>query len=502
MRDSEGNAKGSLLTYLDRCVNPMGHRHLKRWLSTPLGEIGAINERLNAVQFLRDNQSLRDDCQRVLKSLPDLERLISSLHAYSIKKEKTEVMYGQQEQRKLSQFVQVLDGLVRALDIPIRIASQHGLSRQAFQSQELALCTVQFPRYDEVVAEFQSYAEDWAKAKADGYVTPTRGKIAAYDKACDDEAEAQARLAEYLEAQREELKCREVKFLHVNRDRFTLEIPARIKPGHDYLVVSGTAKAKRYYTRELKEELLPLLEDAELNKERIEKDSTRLIYGKFTSYQVAWKRAIEAVATLDCLCSLASVSAEQMADGLTCRPDFVPFDEARGPLLELKGCIHPVLAKHMPAGKGKTFIPNDIALGCGGCPAPIVLLSGANMGGHSTLCLAFLLTRSVRDLPSPRFCLCVPRQVYAAAPGVHCGDPRAVGLLRARYGGSSHPRRSHLHPLRSRRPPHGRTVHGPPSLRHPSLYTPHSAVPPTHWLTCPSPSSLLLCVPSVLGGDE
>jgi DNA mismatch repair protein MSH6 len=380
MRDSEGSAKGSLLTYLDRCVNPMGHRQLKRWLSSPLADISAIKDRLNAVQYLRDDQPLREECQRLLRGLPDLERLISSLHAYSIKKEKTEVMYGQQEQRKLSQFVLVLDGLSKALEIVTRIFSQ-GYSREAFQSQELALCTVQFPRYDDVITEFKGFAEDWVKAKADGYITPKSGFIAAYDTACEAEKAAQDQLAQYLEEQREELRCPEVKFLHVNRDRFTLEIPARVRVSHDYTVVSGTAKVKRYYTPELKDNLLPTLEDAELNKEKIEKDATRLIYGKFVSYQVAWKRAIQAIASLDCLCSLASVSAEQRADGVTCRPDFIPFDEAKGPQLELKNCIHPVLAKHMPAGKGKTFIPNDIALGCGDCSAPIVLLSGANMGG-------------------------------------------------------------------------------------------------------------------------
>ena len=379
MRDSEGNQKGSLLTYLDRCVNPMGKRQIKRWLSSPLGELNAINDRLKAVEFLRDNPALRQECQSLLRSLPDLERLISTIHAYSIKKEKTEVMYGQQEQRKLTQFVQVMDGLERALDIPTRVFARYDVDSDL--SVELSLCSVQFPHYDEVIQEFRGYAEDWAQAKVDGFVTPKPGMIPAYDEACEAETAAQEELQRYLEEQRDELRCKDIKFVNVNRDRFTLEIPTRIRLSHDYTVVTGTAKLKRYYTTELKERLIPALEDAELEKERIEKDATRLIYGKFVSFSVAWKRALQAIATLDCLCALAVVSAEQMADGLTCRPEFIPLSEDKAPLLELRQCVHPVLAKNMPAGKGRSFIPNDIALGCAECPASIVLLSGANMGG-------------------------------------------------------------------------------------------------------------------------
>ena len=461
MRDSEGGDRGSLLSYVDRCVSAMGHRLMKRWVSCPLGEVTAINDRLNAVQLLRDDDALRSACRQLLKELPDLERLMSSLHAYSLKKEKTEVMYGQQEQRKLAQMLQVLDGLDRAAEVRDRVFAR--VSRDSLNSVELAHCTLQFPNYADIVSEFRNVTDDWTQAvKQDGFITPRAGVVPAYDEACAAEQAAVEQLEAYLEEQREELRLRDLKYVHPNRDRYLLEVPVSRKVSSDYTVVSGTAKIKRYTTRALKEELLPALEQAELDKEKIGKDVTRMIYGKLASYNATWKRTVSALATLDCLCALAVVSADQNAQGVTCRPTFVPFDEGKGAQLELRQAIHPVLAANMPPGKGSTFIPNDTVLGCAECPAPIVLLSGPNMGGKVNLNTCHAITQPslqhTRHRPSPDSLLSAVSSSpaaaaeYAAASGVHRGDPGAAGLLRAGRGGASDAGGSDLHALRCGRP--------------------------------------------------
>ncbi len=53
----------------------MGSRALRRWLQQPLLNGNEICDRQDAIQELVDNGSLRQDLQRLLKQIYDLERL-------------------------------------------------------------------------------------------------------------------------------------------------------------------------------------------------------------------------------------------------------------------------------------------------------------------------------------------------------------------------------------------------------------------------------------------
>jgi DNA mismatch repair protein MSH6 len=63
-----------------------------------------------------------------------------------------------------------------------------------------------------------------------------------------------------------------------------------------------------------------------------------------------------------------------------CRPTFVvDVPEGTTPVLEVEELRHPCITPRV----ADTFIPNDIRIG--GAHAPVVLLTGPNMGGKSTL---------------------------------------------------------------------------------------------------------------------
>lgn len=74
--DNFGRNAGTLLQRIDHCSTAFGRRLLKQWISAPLCSPAAIDDRLNAVGDLIDNQSLLSEVKDVLKTLPDLERLI------------------------------------------------------------------------------------------------------------------------------------------------------------------------------------------------------------------------------------------------------------------------------------------------------------------------------------------------------------------------------------------------------------------------------------------
>ncbi len=69
----------SLLGVIDRTVTPMGARLLRRWLQMPLKDPKAINERLDIVEHFFRHPDRREDVLEHLKTIGDLERLVSKV---------------------------------------------------------------------------------------------------------------------------------------------------------------------------------------------------------------------------------------------------------------------------------------------------------------------------------------------------------------------------------------------------------------------------------------
>ena len=71
--------KGTLLWVLDKTSTSMGGRLLRRWLNDPLIDVNRINERLEAVQELKEDIILRGDIIDSLKKVYDIERLAGKI---------------------------------------------------------------------------------------------------------------------------------------------------------------------------------------------------------------------------------------------------------------------------------------------------------------------------------------------------------------------------------------------------------------------------------------
>ena len=71
--------KGTLLWVLDKTSTSMGGRLLRRWISDPLIEVKEINERLDAVEELKNDIILRGEITESLKGVYDIERLAGKI---------------------------------------------------------------------------------------------------------------------------------------------------------------------------------------------------------------------------------------------------------------------------------------------------------------------------------------------------------------------------------------------------------------------------------------
>lgn len=75
----DGSKMGSLFWVLDRTRTSMGARALRKAIDEPFSRIGDINERLDAVEELFKNASMREELGEALSSIHDVERLCNRI---------------------------------------------------------------------------------------------------------------------------------------------------------------------------------------------------------------------------------------------------------------------------------------------------------------------------------------------------------------------------------------------------------------------------------------
>lgn len=81
----DGSDEGTVIKLLNQCVTPFGKRLFKQWLCHPLRNTSDIVERQDAVEELMAYVDVQEMIATNFKTLPDLERLISRIHAGSCK---------------------------------------------------------------------------------------------------------------------------------------------------------------------------------------------------------------------------------------------------------------------------------------------------------------------------------------------------------------------------------------------------------------------------------
>ena len=75
----EKQKRGSLLWVLDKTKTAMGARLLRSYVEQPLIEKNDINDRLDAIEELNNNLTLREEIREYLNPIYDLERLIGRI---------------------------------------------------------------------------------------------------------------------------------------------------------------------------------------------------------------------------------------------------------------------------------------------------------------------------------------------------------------------------------------------------------------------------------------
>lgn len=344
----EKQKRGSLLWVLDKTRTAMGARAIRGWLEQPLIHAEEIEERLQAVEELKNNAISREELREYLNPIYDLERLISR------------ITYKSANPRDLLAFGSSLSMLPHV--------------RYLLQGFEAPLLKKTLDELDalEDLAELigRAITEEPPLAMKEGGILKT-GYNEEVDKLREARTKGKTWIAQLEAKERENTGIKTLKIKYNKVFGYYIEVTNANKtmvPEH-YTRKQTLANAERYIIPELKE-----LEDMILGAEdRL----TSLEYELFCEVRDAAgaevsriQKTAKAVARLDVLASLALVAE---------RNNFVRPNINEKGTIDIKEGRHPVVEKMI---EGDMFIPNDTYLDNG--KNRISIITGPNMAGKST----------------------------------------------------------------------------------------------------------------------
>ncbi len=338
--------RGSLLGVLDRTVTAMGGRLLRQWISRPLLDINRLERRLDLVEALFVDGTLRAQVREALRGVADLERLTAR------------VSTGSANPRELLSLKQTL------ATIPTLRGYLIGQA-QALRDLAYALDPL------EDIADLISRAlvdDPPATLSAVGLIRP--GYSPELDALVQASADARAYINSLEAVERERTGIKSLKVGYNKIFGYYIEVTkanADMVPA-DYIRKQTLVNAERYITPEMKEVEVRLL-NAEEEIHALEVRLYRDLLQQIAAYGESLRRTAHALARLDVCASLAEVAARNAY----VRPRLTTED-----VLEIRGGRHPVV-EHLL--QGERFVPNDTSFANG---KRLHIITGPNMSGKST----------------------------------------------------------------------------------------------------------------------
>jgi DNA mismatch repair protein MSH3 len=381
LRNSDdGKEKGSLLWLMDRTLTKAGSRLVRRWVSRPLRDVGAIKERLDAVEELVNNSNneskVLDALPGVLKELPDLERILgrvfyqtssptefllllevfrnlylklglqADLDAVAV------ALYGSGEADGKDQPVESngdMQAAIPFVSVPPSEASSTLLRRELAAAADLRCAAVAQSIIASLNVDAAASGDKlnmFSDAVRFADVEEKKAAVVAVETELDN---LRPQLAQIL-------NLKAVNYVSIaNQGDYLVEIPVDLekRAPKTWEKVSSTKKFIRFRPPEVKRCLAELVLAKEYLAITANKAWIRLQTEFAQQHFAVFKRATRALATLDCLHSFAALAVGSA--GSYVRPEFVDDETAQ---LHITEGRHPVLDILLEG----SFVPNDIHL--------------------------------------------------------------------------------------------------------------------------------------------
>lgn len=339
-----------LIDILDKTVTPMGARMLKKWLLLPLKDIVAIKKRQQIVEGFVKDRDLLDGININLKSIGDLERLISK------------VAVGRINPRELLQLKKAIK-----YTVPIKVVLDKEESTELKKLGEMINpCELLFSRIQD-------------QLKEDVPLITTQGGL--IKSGIDEELDEYRSIAfsgkDFLaniqkrESDRTGIPSLKIAYNKVFGYYLEVSNAHKEKVPTEWIRKQTLVNAERYITEELK-----IYEEKILKAEDKLSVIEQRIYNELVSFATDYVEAIQqnarVIATIDCLCSFATTALYGK---------YVIPEINESEIIDIKDGRHPVIEKQMPPGE--SYVPNDVYLD--NESQQIIVITGPNMAGKSAL---------------------------------------------------------------------------------------------------------------------
>ncbi|MGI8783179.1 MAG: DNA mismatch repair protein MutS [Acidobacteriota bacterium] len=344
---TDGSRRQTLLGLLDNTATAMGARLLRYWILRPLTDLAQIQARLDAVGELARSAVLRERLARPLRTIHDLERLLSKVTLNTA---------GPRDLASLRETFLALPAVRASLE-PFTASRITQLGSQLDPMEDCAELLV------------RAIAENPPVALADGGVIRS-GYSAELDdlRAVERDGKSYIAALEARERTRTGIASLKVKynqvfgyFIEITRANLS-HVPA------DFTRKQTLVNAERFITPELKEYEEKVLTAGERIGE-LERHLFIETRQRLADQGARIQTVARVLAELDVLLALADAATRYRY----ARPTLDNSDQ-----LEIKAGRHPVLEHGDPAN----FVPNDL---CSNTTThQMIILTGPNMGGKST----------------------------------------------------------------------------------------------------------------------
>lgn len=339
-----------LIQMLDETVTPMGGRNIRRWLAFPLKNQELIEQRHEAVEYMKAQRALRDDLSDLLGTMGDLERMIARVAA------------GKCSPRDM---VQVGRALMACTAVRARVEREY--------DETLKTLVAGINPCSEVIERITTTLCDECPTQIGKGEAVRPGFNAELDELRALRTSGKDYLSSLQQREAKETGINSLKIGYNNVFGYFLEVRNTFKDKvpDTWIRKQTLTQAERYITEELKEYETKILgaEDKILALETsIFQELVLYVSGELAAIQVN----AQIIAQIDSLLSFGSVADRWNY----CRPEM--SDDT---VLNIKAGRHPVIERLLPPGE--KYVDNDVHLDSE--HQQIIMVTGPNMSGKSAL---------------------------------------------------------------------------------------------------------------------
>lgn len=342
-----GNPSATLINMIDSTTTPMGGREIRAWLQRPLGHVGLIDQRLDAVGEVYADADRQEVLVTVLKRIHDIQRLATRLA--SRKAIPREFHALRESLERLPELVSAITGYKAAFLKNIRTAIRdHAALARTIQN---------------------AIVEDPPGHLRDGGVI-RKGFAEDLDRLITQSEEAKAWIANLERREKERTGIGSLKVGYNKVFGYFIEVSKthRASVPDDYIAKQTLVNAERFFTKALKEREQLILENEE-ERIRCEQGVYERLCDTVSESLEELQVTAQAVGQVDAVQSLAVTARRH---GFK-RPI---VDDSK--IIDVKASRHPVLERVVK----EPFVPNDLYLDRE--RKQFALITGPNMSGKST----------------------------------------------------------------------------------------------------------------------